>query len=100
MTDLIKRLRADMTRDEFYPLARDLCFEAADRIEALEVERDTLQEALLDTAAHLVGAASAYTRFAKRHHSHGKPDTDALYVTRVKDFAAAVSRARVALNPE
>lgn len=60
----------------------------------------TIRDALIDAAAHLAGAASAYSVYATRHHSLGRPHIDALFSTRVKDFTYAAERARAALlNP-
>lgn len=59
---------------------------------------DQMREALLDATAHLAGAASAYKTFAKRHRKFGVAETDALYGTRLKDFNAAIDRARAALK--
>lgn len=52
-----------------------------------------LEKALKDATAHLAAATSAYQRFCRKGVTG-----DALYTTRLKDFEAATSRARSALN--
>lgn len=51
-------------------------------------------EIFKDVLAHLVGAASAYRTYAKRHSSQGKSKTDAVFGARVADFDGAVERGR------
>jgi len=55
------------------------------------------KDALLDAAAALAGAASAYRAYAKRHASQGKGETDPFFSTRISDMDKAVERARAAL---
>lgn len=52
-------------------------------------------EALRDCAAHLAGATSAYERFAGKLGRRSVQD--ALFSTRLRDFEAALERARAAL---
>ena len=49
----MKRLRADMTRDEFFVVADPLCREAADRIAELEAKLAKAVEAL-DEAIYML----------------------------------------------
>jgi len=57
-----------------------------------------VRDSLIDAVAHLVGAASAYKIYAKRHASQGKAETDALFSTRVADMDKAVLRGVAALR--
>ena len=59
---------------------------------------EELFEALMDAAAHLIGAASAYRTFASRHASVGRAKSDALFTTRVADFERAAKRAQTAVR--
>lgn len=61
--------------------------------EAAEAEAARLREALVDAAAHLRGAASAYREYAARHRSVGRAKPDPFFTTRVKDFDKAADRA-------
>lgn len=63
------------------------------RAEAAEAEAARLREALVDAAAHLRGAASAYREYAARHRSVGRAKPDPFFTTRVKDFDKAADRA-------
>ena len=56
-----------------------------------------LREALVDAAAHLRGAASAYREHAARHRSVGRAKPDPFFTTRVGDFEKAADRAVAAL---
>lgn len=51
-----------------------------------------LREVLLDAAAHLAAASSAYQTYAKRSPRFGKPETDALFSTRIADFQKSSDR--------
>ena len=73
---------------------------AEKRLAGQQAERpalDALYEALLDAAAHLAGAASAYKTYCLRHKSHGRALSDPFYSTRLQDFDKAAERARAAL---
>lgn len=61
-------------------------------------ERDEMLEALMDAAAHLIGAAFAYRRHASRHASVGLAMSDPMYTTRVKDFERAAKKAQTAVR--
>jgi len=65
---------------------------------ALQARVAELEEALLRTGGTLLGAASAYRTFAKRHPEFGKAETDALFSTRVADFERGAEAARAALQ--
>lgn len=73
---------------------RDLAATAAEAL--AEVER--LREALLDAAANLAAAASAYRTYANRASHLGRVPKDALFTTRAADFDKSVERARAALG--
>jgi hypothetical protein len=64
----------------------------------LAIENKRLKDALLDAAAHLLGASSAYKQFACRHKSKGKGQMDPFYSTRVDDFESAAFRAQQAVQ--
>ena len=57
-----------------------------------------LLEALLDATAHLVGAASAYRTYARRHTSLGRGWADPVFTTRAADFDRAAARAQAAVR--
>lgn len=88
MTDVVTRLRAlrgPWIGDGINPPIN--AYELADQI-------DELREELLHAAASLVGAASAYKRYARRHSSvTPKAVTDAMFTTRANDFEKAADRA-------
>lgn len=64
----------------------------------MTMDKAALVDALLDAAAHLAAAASAYEKHAARHKSVGRASADPFYTTRVRDFKRAVERARAALR--
>lgn len=74
-----------------------LLSETKDRLAAAEAEIARLREALLDAAAHLVGAASAYRKYASRSRTVGRSSTDPFFTTRLMDFDAATARVQAAL---
>lgn len=57
-----------------------------------DVTRRESRELLLDAAAHLSAAASAYRKHASRHKSQGRAIADPLFSTRARDFDAAAER--------
>lgn len=59
---------------------------------------EELFEALMDAAAHLIGAASAYRRHASRHATVGRAISDAMFTTRVEDFERAAKRAQATVR--
>lgn len=87
------RRHAKAIEDDTGPcLATKLLREGANEIEHL-------REALLDTVAHLVGATSAYQKYAKRaSHLRPRAEVDAFFTTRVNDFCRAEERARQILE--
>lgn len=82
--------------------------EAADTIDALRDENERLEadvkemrEAMIDATAHLVGAASAYEKYAKRFGEiKPKAVIDPFFETRHMDFHKAASRAQAYLNKQ
>ena len=75
---------------------RDLAAEldtAIARAEAAEAEAEILREALKDTTAHLVAAASLLSRSPKNAAS-----SDKMFDQMLADYAASIDRARAALN--
>jgi len=64
-----------------------------------EAERDAIRESLIDAAANLAAAASAYRKYARRYAGiTPKAETDAFFLTRVGDFDRAVDRANAAFR--
>lgn len=87
-----------------YSKATCEALETCRALEALEraappARQDALREALLDAAAHLRGAASAYREHAARHRIVGRAKPDPFFTTRVIDFAKAADRAAAAIAP-
>lgn len=94
-----------MNEDEDWQVAYIKALDERDaalaRAEAAEAEVARLTEALLDAAAHLIGAASAYEKHASRNtHLRPRGIADPFYQIRVKDFREASDRARAALQPK
>lgn len=88
---------------EYERMETDAAFIAASRevVPALIAEVRRLREALVDAAAHLAGASSAYAKHAGRSKSiRPRGVADPFYMTRVQDFDAATSRARKALGAQ
>ena len=62
-----------------------------------QLNTEQLIEAFLDSAAHLVAAASAYEKHASRaRHLKPRAVADALFTTRLNDFKQAAARAQAA----
>ena len=62
-----------------------------------QLNTEQLIESFLDSAAHLVAAASAYEKHASRsRHLKPRAVADALFTTRLDDFKQAAARAQVA----
>ena len=67
--------------------------------DALDAEVKEMREALIDAAAHLIGAASAYEKYAKRFGGiKPKAVIDPFFETRHMDFHEAAGRAQAYLN--
>ena len=70
-----------------------------DENERLEADVKEMREALIDATVHLIGAASAYEKYAKRFGGI-KPQAviDPFFGTRHMDFHKAADRAQAYLN--
>jgi hypothetical protein len=70
------------------------------RLQEALAEAERLREALRDAAATLIGAASAYRKFARRSSSLSpRAEVDPFFTTRAADFDMAAERARMAAYP-
>ena len=70
-----------------------------DENERLKADLKEMKEALIDATAYLIGAASAYEKYAKRFGGiKPKAVIDPFFETRRMDFQKAASRAQAYLN--
>lgn len=87
MTDIVERLREKMTRDEFFKVANNLCFEAAAEIERLRLSlseaRATGRREGMEEAAKIADDMPILQQVTEKHIRSNKP----------KDVAAAIRAA-------